>query len=189
MYPWAVILYLKTNHLKLENENFRLKYSCLVENMKTGKPIYSLIYFPLSMIRKQLFIATQMCLLEVPKVQSYMNAVGTGIVLIYLIISHPFNTKLLNATFIIGELCIFTVFSISIVFSYTDNKELIDLCEKMCKYSIYTCVGIQLMISFITFVIEVKQIIMKFHSKKKEEKTNTNVKVNDLEVKNSIQLR
>ena len=118
MYPWAVIIYLKLFPHKIENENFRLKYSCLIENMKTSKSVVNLIYFPLSMIRKQTFVATQMFLLEVPKVQAYFNASGTGIILIYLSIKHPFNTKLLNTIFIIGELCIFTVFSISIVFSY-----------------------------------------------------------------------
>ena len=145
--------------------------------MKTSKSVVNLIYFPLSMIRKQTFVATQMFLLEVPKVQAYFNASGTGIILIYLSIKHPFNTKLLNTIFIIGELCIFTVFSISIVFSYTVDIELINLCEKMCIYTIYTCVGIQIVLSFLSFVTELKNVIVKLYSSKPNETKSIVAKV------------
>ena len=129
------------------------------------------------MIRKQLFVATQMFLLDYPKIQAYLNAAVTGIVLLYLIINHPFKTKLLNATFIIGELCIFSVFLISIGFTYTDSKDLIDLCEKMCNYTIYSCVGIQLIISFLAFTIEIKEGLIEFYNQKNEVLKNISVEI------------
>ena len=162
IFPWAIILSLKTNYSKLNDENFILKYSSLIQNIKKDKNFLTLIYFPLSMIRKQIFIATQMFLLEIPKVQAFLNAIVTGLVLLYLILKLPFSKKLINISFIIGEFCVFLVFCLSITFTYTDENESVNFIEDFCIYTIYTCAGLQLAVSFLSTFIKLKKLLTKF---------------------------
>ena len=120
------------------------------------------------MIRKQIFIVTQMFLLDYPKVQAYLNAIVTGIVLFYLALKLPFNTNFLNTSFIIGESCLFIVFSASIAFVYIENIYSIDLVKEFCIYIIYICVGLQLMVSFFATLVELKLLFVKFLNRKRK---------------------
>lgn len=93
----------------------------------------------------------QTVFINYPLFQASSNFAISISFLIYLAWTRPFKDNLINGSFIIGEICVSSVFAAGTVLAFDNDDEVVDFIESFCIYTIFSCAGIQTFIGVVEF--------------------------------------
>lgn len=156
--------------LEQPNESiFSLAYETLYEEFKNDGGFISTIYYPLFLLRRLFYSATQIFLVEYPSAQACLNVFFALLMCLFVIIYRPYKEKLVNFVQISGEVCILAVFFISSLFIFSKSEEFDNYIGDICIYWIFGQIFINLFLSFYFFGIAVVQLYKKLEKARAEQ--------------------
>ena len=137
-----------------QSPQYLLKYGSLVNELHIEK-MYAVQYYPVFLVRRALYALNVIFLGDLLEVQFFINAVHCLFCLCFLIFIKPFRAKLVAFMSVANEVCIFVIFSISLLYG-------LDLGLNFTTEDIimWIAIGIILAILFANFIALVIQQIL-----------------------------
>ena len=114
------------------------------------------------MLRRLEFTIFQIMLVGHPWVQVWANILFSLIFLAFIIFCRPFKDNSAFIATLIGEICVNIVFIASSFFLVCDDQNIVKNIESICIYVIFGTVSLQIGISMIDMVKELRMTWKKF---------------------------
>ena len=149
---------MKNSSKQIADQEFLVAYASLYDEFWNSKGTIRTYFYPLFLVRRLGYVLVQIFFNDFPEFQAYFNAGFSIVVFAYLIRFQVFRDRLVLASQILGELCVFIVFLTSSFFLYTDKKDDMRILEDICIYSIICTIGIQFFINIVIFFQVMKKL-------------------------------
>ena len=141
-----------------DQNEFEIKYGTFVEEFKFDQGLAFQVYYPLFLLRRLLYVISQVILINFPLAQVLSNSGCTVIIIIYLLKFRPFKELLTLLITLVSEISIAIVFLSTLFLLIYEDNENIGRIENVCIFTILASVGFQMIVGFLNFIIEMKKL-------------------------------
>ena len=143
------------------NGDFQSKYSSLFGEFKNNKGYLSSQYYSIFLLRRLIFLLSQVLLNNYQFTQAIINIVSSLLQLGFLIICMPFKENGALMSVISGELATTIFISGSLLFLYDLSPGISGIVEIIMIYSVICGIFIQTFVCILSIFISIKQLSKK----------------------------
>ena len=137
---------------------FNQKWGSFFAEFRNNRGFLSTQYYTLFLVRRLLFLASQVYLNSALFVQASLNVIFSFVQVLYLIIYTPFTNKLAFASAIGGELVTTIVMALCSVFLFNIGQDIQDIFTLIIMLIMLAGLGFQFLCSFSSTVGGIKEI-------------------------------
>ncbi|OMJ72117.1 hypothetical protein SteCoe_29526 [Stentor coeruleus] len=135
-----------------KDDEYHKKFGSLFYEFKNNKGFISSQYYTLYFVRRFVFIISQVYLNNVLFIQAGLNVGFSLISVTFLLFYRPYKETYIFVSVLAGEICIFIVFSLALVFLFEFSASVLATLESAVVLTVLGALGIQFITSVYGFI-------------------------------------